>query len=295
VSSPESERIRAALINDRDSLHVPLEVQRREWEEMAARVPALPGVALRPLALGGVPCEMLSGAGAVDGCVFFYLHGGGFSAGSPRTHRDLAARLALAAGIAVLLVDYRLAPEHPFPAAIEDARSAYGGLIDSGIDPGHIFAGGDSAGGGLAVSTLLCLREMGMPLPRAAVLLSAWADLALAGESIDSRAHLDPLTSREGLRLAAGLYLGQHSPRDPLVSPVHADFHGLPPMLIQAGDHEILLSDSVRLAGRAREAGVDARLDVWPEMWHVWHAWAAELPEARAALARIGEYVRQHL
>jgi acetyl esterase/lipase len=192
-------------------------------------------------------------------------------------------------------VDYRLAPEYPFPAAIEDVTKAYRWLIKSGTQPHQIIMGGDSSGGGLAMSTLLSLRDSGDPLPSAVILLSPWLDLALTGESLVSRAHLDPLVSQEGLRACAKHYIGDRDPKDPLISPLYADLHSLPPMLIHVGDHELLLSDAIRLADRAQAANVEVKLDVWPEMWHVWHAWAASLPEGQEALNQIGGYVRRYL
>jgi acetyl esterase/lipase len=171
----------------------------------------------------------------------------------------------------------------------------YRHLLKGGTAPEQIVLGGDSAGGGLTMSVLLALRENSDVLPAAAVLLSPWVDLALTGETLESRAQIDPLTSREGLTAAAPLYLGGRDPRDPLISPVYADLRGLPPLLIQVGDHEVLLSDSTRLADRARAAGVDVCLEIWPEMWHAWQSWAAQMPEAQQAIQRIGKYIRQKL
>jgi acetyl esterase/lipase len=207
----------------------------------------------------------------------------------------LAARLCLASKLRVLLIDYRLAPEHPFPAAVEDAGKAYQWLLASGIAPEQIVIGGDSAGGGLALSTLLWLRERDVALPGATVLISPWLDLALTGPSLHTRAEVDPLCSIEGLRLAASYYLGSTDAKTPLASPLYGDLHGLPPLLIQVGDHEILLSDSTRLAEKAKAAGVDVSLEIWNEMWHVWHGWAATLPEAQQAIERIGAFIQQQL
>jgi acetyl esterase/lipase len=295
MASEESKLIRATFINQAESASAPLETQRREWEQAAAQAQLPPGTGVQPLVADGVSCERVSCAGADAEKVLLFLHGGGFSTGSCRTHRDLAARLSLATAVSVVLVDYGLVPECPFPAAIEDTARVYRWLIRTGTAPEKIAFGGDSAGGGLAVSTLLFLRERGEPMPAAVVLLSAWLDLALAGESLTSRAQVDPLTSREELLAAARLYAGDEEPRNPLLSPVYADLHGLPSMLIQVGDHEILLSDSIRLAERARAAGVEVQLEIWPEMWHVWQAWAASLPEGQAALDQIGRYIHQRL
>jgi len=295
MTSQESQTIRAGFVNDAESLDVPLETQRREWEEAAARAQLPPGVTVESVLADGIACEKVSSAGADPSRLLFHIHGGGFTSGSCVTHRELAAHLSLATGIPVLLPDYRLAPEHPFPAALDDCVSVYRWLLRTGIDPKRIVFGGDSAGGGLALSTLLCLREGGEPLPAAAILLSPWTDLTLTGESLVLRAQLDPLNSHQGLQTAADLYVNDEDPTNPLISPVHAELRGLPPMLIQVGDHEILLSDSTRLAGRAEAAGIETQLEIWPEMWHVWHFWAAGLPEARQALDGVGRYARQKL
>lgn len=293
MASEESKRIRATFVNDSEAINVPIEVQRRDWEEGALQTPLPPDTHIEPLSADGVPCEKVS-CGIVDQSkVMLWLHGGGFNAGSAKTHRELAARLSLATGIPILLPDYRLAPEYPFPAGLEDSVKVYRWLIRHGTHPGHIVVGGDSAGGGLAISTLLSLLDAGEPMPAAAVLISPMLDLTLSGESIQSRAALDPLVSREGLSAAIKLYIGNRDPREPLLSPIYADLHGLPPMLIHVGDHERLLSDSVTLAERASAVGVEVNLDIWAEMWHVWHAFAATLPEGQQALEQIGEYVRQ--
>lgn len=295
MTSPESRQIRATFVNDRAAPEQPLSVQRQEWEQAAAQAALPPGVALAPADAAGVPAEWVGGPQPDGGAVLLYVHGGGFTAGSCVTHRELAARLALAAGVRVLLVDYRLAPEHPFPAALEDVAAAYRWLLGQGHAPRQIALGGDSAGACLALAALVWLRERGLPAPAAAVLISPWLDLALTGPSLQSRAALDPLCSREGLARAAAAYLAGADPRAPLASPLYADLRGLPPLLLQAGDHEVLLSDATRLAERARAAGAEVALEVWEQMWHVWHAWAAALPEGQQAIARIGAFLRERL
>jgi acetyl esterase/lipase len=223
----------------------------------------------------------------------YHVHGGGYTSGSCVTHRDLAARLSQASGARVFLLDYRLAPEHPFPAAIDDAVAGYEWLLAGGARPQQIVISGDSAGGTLVLAALLRLRERAAALPAGAVLISAMTDLTLSGASIESRAAADPLVYRESLAGAIAHYLGPADPRDPLASPLFADLRGLPALLIQVGADEVLLDDSTRLAERARAAGVQVTLEVWEAMWHVWHGWAAELPEARQAIARIGAFVRE--
>lgn len=215
-------------------------------------------------------------------------YGGGYSQGSSKTHRELGARLARLTAMRIVTINYHLASEFLFPAAVEDA-AAYRCLLASGLPAQSIVIAGDSAGGGLALAALLMLRDAGVPLPLATVLLLPWADLSLSGDSMQSRAALDPLVSRESLQAAAQHYLGAHDPRDPLVSPVYATLHDLPPMLTHVGDHEVLLSDAMRLAEHAQQAGVAVQLEVWEEMWHVWHDWAEDLPEARNALARVAQ------
>jgi acetyl esterase/lipase len=295
MASPESRRIRAAFVNDREAVAVPLDVQRQSWEASVAPINADLDAAIAPVDLQGVPGEWVAARDIDAQGVLLFLHGGGYNAGSCKTHRAMAERLARAAHVRVLQIDYRLAPEHPCPAAIDDAAQAYRWLLGQGITPQQIAIGGDSAGGGLVLATLIALRDGGAPLPAAAFMISPWLDMALDGESIRTRAQLDPLSSFQGLHAAAQLYLGGRDPRDPQASPLYADLRGLPPLLIHVGDHEVLLSDATRLAERAQAAGVQVQLEIWDEMWHVWHAWADELPEAREAIAQIGAFVRQHV
>jgi acetyl esterase/lipase len=196
-------------------------------------------------------------------------------------------------GCRVLALEYRLAPEHPHPAAVEGSTAAYRWLVAQGIDAGRIVIAGDSAGGGLTVATLVALRDAGDPLPAAAVPISPWVDMEGTGESITSRAEVDPMVSGAALRNIASLFVGEGGDlRDPLAAPLHADLTGLPPLLIHVGDHEVLLDDATRLAANAETAGVDVTLEVWPEMTHVWHGSAGYVPEADAAIARIAEFAR---
>jgi len=291
MCSPESQRIRATLINDRESLSIPIAGQRAEWEQVAARQPLPTDIDINPLTIDGMRAEWVCAAPLIPRQVVLWLHGGGFFAGSCLTHRDLAARIARASGACILLPEYRLAPEHPFPAALDDAIRAYAWLREQGVAPGHIILGGDSAGGGLALALLLRLRATGQALPAGAALLSPWVDLALTGATLTTHAARDPLCAAEGLQLAAHLYLGSANPRNPVVSPLYGKLHDLPPLFIQAGEDEVLLDDAQRLARYAREAGVPVVLEIWEGMWHVWHGWAAELPEARQAIERIGAWL----
>lgn len=296
MPSPESKRLRATLVNDRTTVGTPVETLRREWEA-AVRALSLPSnIAITAVDAGGVPAERIECADTPKSPnLIVWLHGGGFNSGSCKTHRDLAARMARAAATPVLTVDYRLAPEFPCPAAVEDAATAYRWLLRSGFSAEQIAIAGDSAGGGLAVAVLAKLRDEGVAMPAAVALMSPWVDLAHSGDSLQSRADVDPLTSQEGLQEAAGYYLGDRDPRDPLASPLYAELRGLPPMLIHVGDHEVLLSDATRLAEKARQAGVEVQIDVWDEMWHCWHAWSEDLPEARDALAQMAQFIRRRL
>ena len=242
----------------------------------------------------GVPAEWVAAPNASEDSAILYLHGGGYVIGSIDTHRELAARISKSTGSRVLIIDYRLAPENPFPAAVEDAANAYRWLLAQGISPAHMAIAGDSAGGGLTVAALVSLRDSGDPLPACAVCLSPWVDLEGIGESMTSRADVDPMVGREGLIGMANLYLNGADPRTPLAAPLYADLTGLPPTLIHVGTWETLLSDSVRLAEKAESAGVDVTLEQWEEMIHVWHGFASILPEGQQAIDRIGEFVRQH-
>ncbi len=296
MTSAESKQIRATLVSDIENLGRPVALQRAEWEAAVQSVSLPADISVTHVAVADIPGEwLISSNQPANANVILFLHGGGYALGSCITHRDLLARLAQATGWRVLAINYRLAPENPFPAGLEDAVSAYGWLLAQGLAPHQIVLAGDSSGGGLSLATLLKLRDVGVPLPLAGVLISPWVDLALTGESLQSRANLDPLVSREVLREMAGYYLGNHDPTHPLASPLYAELHGLPPLLIQVGDHELLLSDATRLAERAKQAGVTVQLEIWEEMWHVWHGWAQDLPEARAALEHIAQFLSQQV
>lgn len=269
----------------------PVDKQRASVEKNAGMIKPPVGMRVERTTVGGVTAEWIQMPGAKEGRVLFYLHGGGYVMGSCTSHRAMTARLAEACGARALLLEYRLAPEHPFPAALEDSLAAYRGLLQGGIQPQHIIMGGDSAGGGLALATLASLRSSADPLPAAAVCLSPWTDLAHTGESLKTRAKADPWLVPKAAEIQAGYYCARNDPRDPFISPLYADLQGLPPILIQVGEDEILMSDSTRFADRARKAGVEVTLDVWPGMWHVWHALAPKLPEANRAIAAVGEFV----
>jgi acetyl esterase/lipase len=294
MASPELKQI-SDFLRAMKMFDSPIEESRAKFEMSASRVRPSPEMVVEPTNAGGVPAEWLRTLGGGERGVILYLHGGGYRMGSIRTHRDLAFRMARASGCRALVIDYRLAPEHPFPAALEDAQAAYRWLLADGCPRGDIVVAGDSAGGGLVVALLVKLRDDGAPLPAAAVCLSPWVDLTLGGESVVTRAELDPILSKESSAVAAGMYLGGADPRHPLASPLYADLRGLPPLLIQVGTAEVLHDDAVRLAARAREAGVRAELEIWEDMIHIWQFFAFVLPEGRQAIERIGEFIRVSL
>jgi acetyl esterase/lipase len=252
-------------------------------------------VDVEPTKIGDINGEWLRPAGAPDHRALLYLHGGAYTMGSCITHRALASRIAAASRIHTLLPDLCRAPEHPFPAALEDSMAAYLWLIEHGVSPHKIAVAGDSSGGSLAVALSVLLREKRVALPAAIACISPWADLELTGESLVTRAQVDPICSFESSRYHAAQYVGNNDAREPLISPIYADLHGLSPMLIQVGDREILLSDAVRLADRAREDGVIVELEVWDGMWHVWHLFAGHLPEGQHAIDRIGAFILTHV
>jgi acetyl esterase/lipase len=258
--------------------------------------PLVDGVHGEPVDADGVPCEMQTPAGASPGRIVLYLHGGGYVGGSIASHRNLTSHLARASGCAVLSAGYRLAPEHPHPAAVEDASTVFRWLIGKGHDPARLAIAGDSAGGGLTLATQLRLRDAGDPLPAASVLISPWVDLAATGETMRTLVARDPIVTPAHVAWLAGLFLGTAGRKDdPLASPLEGDPTGLPPMLIHVGGDEVLLSDSERLAAKARAAGVDVTLEVWPEMVHVWHGMAGLFPEADTAVRRVAEFLGARL
>ena len=265
-----------------------------EMRAMMIEAPAPAGVSCTPVEAGGVSAEWHAAEGADENKVILYVHGGGYVMGSAGSHRDMTSRLSQAAGARVLSLNYRLAPEHPFPAPVDDAVAAYGWLLDQGISPANIAIAGDSAGGGLAIAALLAIRDAGKPLPAAGVGISPWVDMEGTGESMTTRAAADPVVQKEGLLGMAKLYLGDADPQNPLAAPLHANLAGLPPLLIQVGDAETLLNDSTRLAERARKSDVDVTLKVWDEMPHVWHMFAAVLPEGQQAIEEVGSFFKAH-
>lgn len=261
-------------------------------EKVAERVAS--DVKCEPIDAGGVKAEWIVPPGAASDRVVLYLHGGGYVMGSINTHRAMIARIARASQARALALDYRMAPEHPFPAAVEDSTAAYRWLLAQGYKPTKIAISGDSAGGGLTLATLLALRDAGTPLPAAAAPISPWTDMEGTGASVKTRAAKDPMVGSASLLPMANMYVGNNNPKDPLASPLYGDYRGLPPLLIQVGDAEVLLDDSTRVAERAKAAGVKVDLEVWDDMVHVWHVFAKILPEGQQAIDKIGKFIVEH-
>jgi acetyl esterase/lipase len=266
--------------------------ERRAAMDAFGEMQALPtGCFHEPMSVGGVRCERVVPQGASASRTILYLHGGAYVFGSPRSHRSLVARIAEAAGAVAVVADYRLGPEHRFPAAVEDAVAVYRGLLERGAEPGQVIVAGDSAGGGLSLATVLALKAEGLPQPAGLFAISPWVDLTQSGASFAAKAETDPMISKAGLDESALLYLGGLDPRDPLASPVFGDFEGIAPVLMQTGSEEALLSDSLTMADVLAHARVMVRLEVWPEMIHVFHAFGGGLTAARRAIAVAGAWM----
>jgi acetyl esterase/lipase len=274
---------------------VSIQEMRDGMEKLMGPLPLPEGITTEAVEANGVPCEWTTASGADPDRILLYLHGGGYVVGSVNTHRSQVAGYSLASGVRALSVDYRLAPEHPHPAAVEDAAAAYRWLLDQGIEARRIAVAGDSAGGGLTAAALLALRDAGDPLPACGVMISPWLDMEGSGASVTTGANSDPLVGKEELLQMAEVYLGGLDPRTPLASPLYAELAGLPPMLIHVGTAEILLDDARRFASRAREAGVDVSLKEWEDMIHVFQAFAMLLPEGQQSVNEIGAFIREHL
>jgi len=286
---------RTRSVFDGWSRETTLEDMRRTWASLFTGdvVPAK----TEDVVANGVPCRWVVAPDAGTDRIFLYFHGGGFQMGSPETHQALVARISAASGMAGLLIDYRLAPEHRFPAPLEDARAVFGWVLDQGIAASDMALCGDSAGGGLCLSLLLSLKGTGAAgddkLPFAAALMSPWTDMTVSGASYRTRDQIDPLNNRSMMQTIARSYLGKTGdPKDPRASPIFGDATGLPPLLIQVGDHEVVLDDSVAFAAKARAAGVDVTLEIEPEMIHVFQIYARELPEGATAIQRIGTFLK---
>jgi monoterpene epsilon-lactone hydrolase len=271
-----------------------LAAQRAGFEQMAGMFPVDADIKSEPVTANGVKSEWVSAPDADPGRAILYLHGGGYVIGSINTHRSLAGRLSRAAKARVLVIDYRLAPEHPFPAAVDDSVAAYRWMLAQGLKPSRIAVSGDSAGGGLTAATLVAIKDAKLPMPAAGALISPWVDMEGIGESMSTKDSVDPMVHKDGLLGMAKAYLGGQNPRSPLAAPLYADLTGLPPLLIQVGTSETLLDDASRLAERAKKAGVNVTYEPWEHMIHVWHLFAPMLDEGQQAIEKIGAFVRKH-
>jgi acetyl esterase/lipase len=296
MASPELQTVLQMLAANPLLGERPPEEMRAGLEAMAGGFPLEPDVRVEPTTVGHMAAEWIASPATDPTRVVLYLHGGGYVVGSLNTHRELASRVGRAAGARVLMVDYRLAPEHPHPAAVDDAVAAHRWLLTEGVAPERIAIAGDSAGGGLTIATLIALRERGAPLPSGAVCFSPWVDLEGTGGSMDTNLD-DPMLNRASILYFARLYLGLGTidPRTPLAAPLHAELGGLPPLLIQASRHEVLRDDAVRIAEKARAAGVACELELTDEVPHVWQIFASILPEGREAIERAGAFLRRRL
>jgi epsilon-lactone hydrolase len=271
---------------------LPLELSRANMDQLADILPMPADVDVTAADVGGVAAEWVVAAGADDDRALLYLHGGAYTRGSVRSHRSFCGRLSVDTKARVLALDYRLAPEHPYPAAVDDATAGYRWLLDEGFDPQRLVVAGDSAGGGLTAALLLALGAEGDPRPAGAVLLSPWVDLTMSGASMEERAAEDPICSPGSLARSAAWYAGGEDPACPLISPLFGDLTGLPPLLVLVGTAEVLLDDSLRFAAAADAVGVDLTLVVEAGLLHVWPLFPG-VPESDAAVAQIGEWVRK--
>ena len=270
-----------------------LDERRARMEDIGTRFPAPQRASINPVKIAERPAEWVCDPDTDDGRVMLYVHGGGYVQGSLASHRNLVFEIARSMKGKVLNLDYRLAPEHPFPAAVEDTVNAWAELLEMGIDPKKASFGGDSAGGGLVIAALVSARDKGLPMPSCACCISPWTDLVGTGRTMDTKALEDPMVNRAALEFFSDFYADKEDKTHPLISPLFADLAGLPPLLIQVGTAETLLDDSRRLATRARYAGVDVSYAEWEGMPHIWHIFAPLLEKSRKAIMELGEFVER--
>lgn len=270
-----------------------LDERRARMEDIGTRFPAPQSASINPVKIAERPAEWVCDPDTDDGRVMLYVHGGGYVQGSLASHRNLVFEIARSMKGKVLNLDYRLAPEHPFPAAVEDTVNAWAELLEMGIDPKKASFGGDSAGGGLVIAALVSARDKGLPMPSCACCISPWTDLVGSGRTMDTKALEDPMVNRAALEFFSDFYADKEDKSHPLISPLFANLVGLPPLLIQVGTAETLLDDSRRLATRARYAGVDVSYAEWEGMPHIWHIFAPLLEKSRKAIIELGEFVER--
>ncbi|MDY6829149.1 MAG: alpha/beta hydrolase [Pseudomonadota bacterium] len=292
MANQEIQAIKDMLLSGRDpnAPQPSVEEMRERYAALGGAFPVSDDIKVTPTELKGVPTEHICPPDADEGLALLYFHGGGYALGGFVTHRSLVADLARASGRHGFLIDYRLAPEHSFPAPVEDAIFAYQALLEMGYEPSRIVIAGDSAGGGLTLATLMALKEAGVGLPAAALCISPWADLEMTGHSHATKAEEDPMVRQADLQKWADIYLKGSDPKHPHASPIHGDFSGLPPLLIQVGTAETLLDDARMIKARADAAGVTAELQEWDEMIHVWHHFAPVVTDARNAIAQAAQF-----
>lgn len=292
MASPEYENFFATIQAQKTDVTPTLEEFRQAMDAIGMIVPAPEGTIVESVDAGGVPAEWVSAPGVSGDRTILYLHGGGYAIGHPAMVRNFVARISASADARVLSLDYRLGPEHPFPAAVDDAVTAYMWLLAQGVDASKLVVSGESAGGGLTVALLLALKQRREQPPAAAVPISPWFDMEISGDISPESDKVDSLT-RRALIAFTSWYLGDGDKRAPLANPLHADLEGLPPMLVLVGEREILLDDAKRFAKKAKEANVDVTLEVVPEMIHIWHLFGPMFPEANEASDRVGAYIRE--
>ena len=301
MPSPESVQIRSNLLAFKaaqgQGAPAPLSEQRASFDVLLETyvghpIPLPEGTRVESVDVDGIPAAWIYPPDAQTERVVLYLHGGFYILGSPKSHRDLVARLSSAAGVRSLLIDYRLAPEHVFPAALDDALTAYRWLLARGTKPEHIILAGDSAGGGLTLALLQTVRDQHLPMPAGAVLLSPWTDLVGTVESRTTREAADPINSGRVVNALSSFYAGTEDAHQPLISPINADLHGFPPLHIDVGSDEVLLDDSLQVAEHAKAANVPVELTVWDDMWHGFQLFASVLPEGQQSLEQMGRFIR---
>lgn len=296
MPSKEFEALREQMLQTKMNPNLPIAESRAKMDAVAELLPPDREVQVTPVKTNDVVCEWLDWPDIRSKRVLLYIHGGGYCFGSAATHRDLASRIAKAGDMRVLNVDYRLAPEHPYPAAQDDVVSAYEWLLAQGIDADQICVAGDSAGGGLTLTLLLELKQKNLPQPGCAICLSPLTDNSRSGESFEARANIDPISTPSGSRKLSEWYLGDIAdPTEPLISALFGDLAGLPPLQIFVGTAEILYDDSTRFAEKARRAGVSVDLQIWEEMFHIWPYFAQAIPEGREAVSLMGTFISEHI
>ena len=293
--SPQLDQVIGIMRDIRSKYSADIHEARAVLDQAFASYPPASDVTVFDIDAGGVTCQWITAPDVPQDRLIIYFHGGAYATCSPTTHQDLISRLSRASGAAAIGVGYRLAPEYIFPAAVEDSLAVYEWALGHGFEPKNIVLAGDSAGGGLVISTLLKTRDSAAPMPGAGICLSPWIDMECTGASMSANADSDVFIGYNGLRARAQSYLGEADPRNPLASALYADLQGLPPLLIHVGSDEALLDDSTRLAALGSDFGIDVTLKIWDNMVHVWQAFASVLPEGQESIQEIGEFIRGKL